>query len=504
MGKFSIKERRYWRNLLIRTTLMVVTVTVIVWFLPRTEGKLYHYDEGRPWIYSELIAKFDFPIFKTPQKLKAERDSVTEAFLPYFKRNDEIAKRNIDRFLSDFKDGIPGIPHYTTHIANELRELYKTGIMETDRYSKLAKDSTRQIRIVDGKQAEPTNIRQFYSTLSAYEQLFANDTTTATRSILQKCNLNEYIEANIIYDTERSKTELADQLSLIPQASGMVLEGQRIINRGDIVDSYTFRVLNSFEKAMERRNAADNGIVETIVGQAIYVFVLVLLFTGYLVLFRNDYFDKTRSITMLYTMIVIFPILVSLLMVFNKFSVYIIPFAMAAIFIRVFMDSRTAFITHTTMTLICAVAVKYQYEFIIIQLVAGLVAIYSLRELSKRSQIYLTAVLVTVAISMVYLALQLIESDDVSKLDQSMYIHFAVSGFLLLFAYPLMLVIEKTFGFISTVTLFELSNTNNELLRRMSEIAPGTFQHSITVGNLAAEVANKIGAKTHLVRTGAL
>ena len=171
---------------------------------------------------------------------------------------------------------------------------------------------------------------------------------------------------------------------------------------------------------------------------------------------------------MLYTMIVIFPILVSLLMVFNKFSVYIIPFAMAAIFIRVFMDSRTAFITHTTMILICAVAVKYQYEFIIIQLVAGLVAIYSLRELSKRSQIYLTAVLVTVAISMVYLALQLIESDDVSKLDQSMYIHFAVNGFLLLFAYPLMLVIEKTFGFISTVTLFELSNTNNELLRRMS------------------------------------
>lgn len=504
MGKFSIKERQYWHNLLIRITLVTVTVAVIVWFLPRTEGKLYHYDEGRPWIYSELIAKFDFPVFKTPQKLKAERDSVTEAFQPYFKRNDEIATKNINRFLSDFKDGIPGIPHYTGYIANQLRELYKTGIMETDRYSKLAKDSTRQIRIVDGKQAEPTNIRQFYSTLSAYEQLFVNDTTSTTRSILQKCNLNEYIEANIVYDSERSSTELTDLLSLIPQASGMVLEGQRIINRGDIVDSYTFRVLNSFEKAMENRNAADNGIVETIVGQAIYVFVLVLLFTGYLVLFRNDYFDKTRSITMLYTMIVIFPILVSLMMIFNKFSVYIIPFAMAAIFIRVFMDSRTAFITHTTMILICAVAVKYQYEFIIIQLVAGLVAIYSLRELSKRSQIYLTAVLVTVAISMVYLALQLIQSDDVSKLDQSMYIHFAVNGFMLLFAYPLMLVIEKTFGFTSTVTLFELSNTNNELLRRMSEVAPGTFQHSITVGNLAAEVANKIGAKTHLVRTGAL
>lgn len=504
MGNFNIKGSRTRHNLIIRTTLVAVTVAVIVWFLPRTDGKLYHYDEGRPWVYSELIAKFDFPVFKTPQKLKAERDSVTEAFQPYFNRSEEVGQKNVERFVTDFRDGIPGLPNYTDRIARALSKLYETGIMEPGQYSKYAKDSTLQIRVVDGKQAEPTSVKGFYSTLSAYEQIFADDTTSVVRSALQKCNLNEYIEANIIYDAGRNKTELADLLSTIPPASGMVLEGQRIINRGDIVDSYTFRVLNSFEQAMERRNASDNGIVSTIVGQAIYVFILVLLFTGYLVLFRNDYFDKTRSITMLYTMIVIFPILVSMMMRFNKFSVYIIPFAMAAIFIRMFMDSRTAFITHTTMILICAVAVKYQYEFIIIQLVAGLVAIYSLRELSKRSQVYLTAVLVTVASSMVYLALQLIQSDDVSKLDQSMYIHFAVNGFLLLFTYPLMLIIEKTFGFTSTVTLFELSNTNNELLRRLSEIAPGTFQHSIMVGNLAAEVANKIGAKSHLVRTGAL
>jgi len=504
MGKFKIKESQYWHNIIIRATLAAVTVAVIVWFLPRTEGKLYHYDEGRPWTYSELIAKFDFPVFKTEQKLKMERDSVTRAFQPYYNRDDDVAQRNIERFLADYRDGIPGLPGYTGVIAGQLKALYETGIMETGQYSGLAKDSTHMIRLVNGKQASTIPIKQLYSTLSAYEQLFSNDTTSTTRSLLQKCNLNEYIEANIIYDKDRNNTELADLLSLIPQASGMVLEGQRIINRGDIVDSYTFRVLNSFEQAMERRNASENGIVSTFVGQAIYVFILVLLFTGYLVLFRNDYFDKTRSITMLYTMIVLFPIFVSLIMRFNKFSVYIIPFAMAAIFIRVFMDSRTAFITHTTMILTCAVAVKYQYEFIIIQLVAGLVAIYSLRELSKRSQIYLTAVLVTIASATVYLALQLIQSDDVSKLDQSMYIHFAVNGFLLLFTYPLMLVIEKAFGFTSTVTLFELSNTNNELLRRMSEIAPGTFQHSITVGNLAAEVANKIGAKTHLVRTGAL
>lgn len=168
------------------------------------------------------------------------------------------------------------------------------------------------------------------------------------------------------------------------------------------------------------------------------------------------------------------------------------------------MDSRTAFIQHVTTILICAVAVKYQYEFITVQLVAGLVAIYSLRELSRRSQIFLTAILVTAASALVYFALQLIQTDDVSKLDRAIYYHFTINGFFLLFTYPLMLVIEKAFGFTSTVTLFELSNTNNPLLRELSEKAPGTFQHSITVGNLGAEIANKIGAKAQLVRTGAL
>ena len=203
-------------------------------------------------------------------------------------------------------------------------------------------------------------------------------------------------------------------------------------------------------------------------------------------------------------MITLFPILVSMMMKHNFFSVYIIPFAMAAIFVRVFMDSRTAFITHVTMILICAAAVKYQYEFIIVQLASGLVAIYSLRELSKRSQIFITAILVTISSCIVYLALQLMQDNQVFNIDPSMYTYFIINGIFLLLSYPMMYLIEKMFGFISNVTLFELSNTNKGLLRNLSEIAPGTFQHSITVGNLAAEIANRIHANSLLVRTGAL
>ena len=505
MGNINQSGTHYWRNMATRISLVVITVVLIVWFLPRGEGRLFHYDEGRPWTYGELIAKFDFPVFKSEETLQAEHDSVIQNFQPYYNKDATMGTRAVQQFLNAYKNGLPGVPsQYISIIANKLSLFYEQGIMEPQEYATIIKDSTSQIRIVEGKEANSTNIKNVYSTIGAYEQLFSDPALEPMKVALQKCNLNEYINANLKYDKERSETERQDMLSLIPQASGMVLEGQRIIDRGDIVDAYTSRVLSSFEQAMERRNATDEAQNATIIGQSIYVFILVLLFTTYLVLFRVDYFDKPRSIMMLYVIMVIFPIMVSLMMQFNKFSVYIIPFAMAPIFVRVFMDSRTAFITHATMTLICAVAVTYQYEFIIVQLVAGLVAIYSLRTLERRSQIFLTAILVVIGSAVVYHALQLIQSYDLSTLDKTIYIHFGINGFLLLFTYPLMLVIEKLFNFTSTVTLFELSNTNNELLRQMSEVAPGTFQHAIMVGNLAAEVANKIGAKSQLVRTGAL
>ncbi len=505
MVKFKYNKSNKWKNSLMLWALVIITVSIIVWFLPRTEGKMFHYDVGKPWMYGQLIAKFDFPVFKTDEALQAERDTVYNSFQPYYNRDQNIEHAEIQKFLNDFSNGMPGIPDsYKGLIVRKLQKIYNIGVIDPREYNNLSKVPGKQIRVVDGKEAHTVSVDSTFSTPGAYEQLFMDEKLGPMRSALQRCNLNNYIEPNLIYDKERSETERNDMLSLIPQADGMVMEGQRIIDRGDMVTSYTYRVLSSFEKAMEQRNASDEEIESTFIGQMVYVFVLVFLFTEYLVLFRKDYFSKPRNITMLYAMIVIYPILVSLMMKHSILSVYILPFAMVPIFIRVFFDSRTAFITHTTMILICAVAVKYQYEFIIVQLVAGLVAIYSLRELSKRSQIFLTALLVTVASAVSYLALQLIQSNNISSLDHTMYFHFAVNGFFLLFAYPLMLVIEKTFGFISTVTLFELSNTNNPLLRKLSEEAPGTFQHSITVGNLASEIANKIGAKSQLVRTGAL
>ncbi len=505
MIKINRPDSAFWRKFFTRLAIIIATVAIIVWFLPRNEKTQLRYDIGKPWMYSSFIAKFDFPIYKTDDAIKAEQDSLLRSFQPYYNYNPIVEQKEITKFKEDFKDGIPGLPYaYVELIASQLHKLYQQGIMDTPDYAQMAKDTTNMIRVVSGKRATSTQITNLHSLLAAYELIFSNEALAKQRHILQRCNLNEYIDPNLIYDKDRSEAEKSDILSGIPIASGMVMSGQKVIDRGDIVDDYTYRVLNSYEKEMQRRDASTKEEISTIVGQTIFVAILVLLFTLYLGLFRKDYFVKPRSIAMLYVMITIFPLLVSLMMEHNVFSVYILPFAMAPIFIRVFMDSRTAFISHVTMVLICAAAVRYQYEFIIVQLVAGLVAIYSLRELSKRSQVFKTAIFVTVSSMVTFYALQLMQDNDVVQLDWTMNYHFLVNGILLLLAYPLMYLIEKAFGFISIVTLIELSDTNKDLLRRLSEVAPGTFQHSITVGNLAAEIANKIGAKSLMVRTGAL
>lgn len=505
MNKYDMSERNQWKKILSRMALVLISVVIIVLFIPRNSGPQFRYDVGKPWMYSSLIAKFDFPIYKTDEAIKQERDSLLRNFEPYFNFKENMESAQMTRFFEDFTGGLPGMPAtYTNIVADKLHQLYKSGIMGATEFSSIAQDTTKMIRVIDGKTAYSVRISRVLSTMTAYEQIYLDERLAPYRAQLQRCNLNEYIEPNLIYDKERSEAERNDLLGQIPLASGMVLAGQKIVDRGEIVDDYTFRVLSSFEKETQRRSASTTAVPSTIAGQVIFVSLFIILFTMYLGMFRRDYFSKPRSIAMLYAMITVFPILVSLMIEHNVFSVYILPFAMAPIFIRVFMDSRTAFLTHIVMVMLCAAAVKYQYEFIIVQLVAGLVAIYSLRELSQRGQLFKTALFVTLASCAIYFALQLMTDNTFTTVDNSMYKYFVINGIMLLFVYPLMLIIEKTFGFISNVTLIELSNTSKDLLRRLSEVAPGTFQHSIMVSNLASAIAEKIGAKAQLVRTGAL
>lgn len=506
-SSFYKKDEFFWRNLSIRAAFVLLTTLLIVWFLPRNEGRKFDYEVGEPWHYGTIIAKYDFPVYKTEEALAQERDSLLRQFQPYYDYNSTIEVEEIAKLRQDLRNNNISLPGgFEEHIIDRLHRFYQSGIMETPTYNRIHADTTNQVRIVFGKDAESVNIKSIFSTMSAYEQLLNDERFAQERSLLQRLNLNNYIVANLIYDKARTESAKNDLLSGISPASGIVMSGQRIIGQGEIVNEYSFRVLNSMQKEIQRRSASKTQLTYNLIGNTAYVFILVLLFTMYLGLFRRDYFEKMRNIAMLYVLITIFPVLVSLMIehTYFNFSVYILPFAFVPIFIRVFMDSRTAFLTHITMVLICASALRYQFDFIIIQTVAGLVTIYSLREMSSRAQVFRTALWVFLATCITYLTLKLMESSEEFDFESSMYYHFLINGVLLLLAYPMMFLVEKTFDFISVITLIELSDTNKGLLRKLSEEAPGTFQHSITVGNLASEIANKIGAKSTLVRTGAL
>ena len=507
MRSFKTNQRFSYKNLIYKSLIFIATVSVIVYFLPN-EGKFnYQFDINKPWKYGLLQASSDFPIYKNDIQVQKEQDSILADYQPYFQIDKEAEKNVLSKLREDYnktlRHSLPGTD-YVRYIERTLKALYEDGIIAGNDLKRMEEDSIIAIRLVDKNVATSRFIDQLYTVKEAYEYLLNADTTHYKKKILQQCNLNDYITPNLVYDEEKSEAAQKDLLSNISWANGFVLNGQKIIDRGEIVDEQTYNILESLRKEWEKRSDSVQEKRLTLAGQILYVGIFLFCFMAYLELFRADYYERKGTLTLLFALIVFFPVLSSIMVEQNLSSIYVVPFAMIPIIVRVFLDSRTAFMAHVTIILLCSITLRFPHEFILLQVVAGMVAIYSLRELSQRSQLLRTALVVFISYALLYFAFELIHEDDLTKLNTRMYIYFMINGILLLFAYPLLFLLEKIFGFTSDVTLVELSNINNSLLREMSEVAPGTFQHSLQMANLAAAAANKIGGKSQLVRTGAL
>lgn len=485
---------------------VIVVVLLLVYFLPRETKFGYEYEQGRPWRYNSLIATFDFPVYKTPDEVQAERDSALSQFQPFYTEDVQIAQRQIAAFETAWRAGRFGdVPaHCLNHVDKMLRGVYEAGIVPSADLSQMAKERTPGVRVVEGTEAVTRPITELYSTRSAYEYIVYADTINFPRELLARCNINEYLSPNLSIDSAKTSAVREDLLAAVSPASGMVQSGQRIIDRGEIISAEQYKILQSFERETVRRNDPSKGMWQVVTGQVMFVLCVIVAFVFYLRLFRREYLRSPHSILLLSSLIAIFP-LITYAMVGQKFlNVYMVPYAMVPIFVRIFMDSRTAFMTMVCSVILSSLALHSNYEFVIVQFMSGMTAIYALRDLTERSQLLRVALAVFVTSSAIMLGYDLSQGIEFSHLDRSMYVYNAVNGVLLLFAYPLLYMIEKLFGFTSSVTLVELSNTNNSVLRRMSKVAQGTFVHSLQVANLAAEVADKIGAKPQLVRTGAL
>lgn len=494
---------KFWTVLMSRIAFVALVSILIIYFMPKSNVPKYDVEVGKPWTMAPVDASFDFGIQKPEEVLQQEKDSVTRLFIPYYNYDDKVSQIQLKRFIAKNK-GKEELPRsFVNAVAYRMGEIYSIGIINQADFDRMREDTLASIKVINGKESESRRLNTMLTPMMAYEEFFKDPQMTNAKALLQECDINDYIVPNITYDSLKSQSALDDLLKPLTSYLDIVQSGERIIDRGDIVTEKVKRALDSYTDMMEANMSAKSKRT-TMLGRLIFVFLMLGAFTLYLHLFRGDYFEKMRSLAMVYVLIALFPITVSLMVQYDIMSVYVLPMAMPALFIRIFLDSRTAFMAHVTMVLICALPLTGQFDFVITEIMAGVVAIYSLRGLSNRIQIYTSAVYITGAALTVYYSAQLMHPGEEIVLTESRIMQFVFSGILLLLVYPLMFLIEKAFGFTSAVTLYELSDTNRDLLRRLSEVAPGTFQHSTTVGNIAAEIASRIGARSMLVRTGAL
>lgn len=488
---------------------MIVMIAILALFLPKGGYSKYEYKVGEPWDDGQIIAQDSFPVYKSEAQLKRESDSLRNYYEPYFEFRNAVYQHQAARLKEDFgsliKDGVPS--YYLPHLLDKLKFLYAQGIVEAEDYDVLKKENIRQVWLYENNESQPRYVKQLFTEKTAYKYMMTEeDSVRFNHGKLMRCGLEKYILPNLVYDAEKSlqqRQEIDAQLVLF---IGEVQVGQKLVDHGQIVDEYTYCVLQSMERFQQSRSMSNKDKLMRLGGQVMYIAIMMILLLFYFEQFRSDYLVNLRTVMLIISQCLLFPLATYTLMSHSLMSVYVIPYCILPIFIRVFMDSRTAFITHTLCILTCAVALNHPYEFIVTQLVAGLVAIYSLRQLSQRSELVRAVALVTVATLITYFCIELLHGRPYNSngFDRWTYIYILLAGILSLLSYTLLMPIERIFGFTSNVTLVELSNINNAILRRLSEEAPGTFQHSMQVANLAAEVANRIGAKSQLVRTGAL
>lgn len=506
-----MKPKSIWQTLSRRSFLTVactllVSVVTLIYFLPRESKFGYVYELNKPWHYPQLIASYDFVIYKTDDEVKRERDSVVRQFVPYYRVDSLVAEKQIAALRKDFYAGkFRGVPvYYLPRLVENLRQIYARGILDVSDYEGFLKGDSHVLRLIRGQEATTGEVENFFTIRTAYDYLLNRDKGALSQEALRECNLNDYLAVNVKNDTAKNRLELQSELSQVSDNIGMVQSGQLVIDRGQIVNSEHMRILNSLKKESEQRMDPSRGYWFIFAGQVIFVILLISLLFTYLKLFRRDYFSSPHSVLLLFSFVTVFPIITYLMMAHHFYSVYLVPYALIPIFVRIFMDSRTSFMAVVTSSLLSALSLHSPFEFVLWQIVTGATVIYSLRELTERSQLLRTVLAVVVVGLVISIGYDLSQGLNGDAFDRSRIVYMIIGGILLLFAYPLMYFVEKLFGFTSSVTLVELTNTNNPILRKMSKVAQGTFNHSMQVSNLAAEVADKIGAKAQLARTGAL
>lgn len=500
----SIKEKISKINIPI-VVYFIVAIFIIMYFFPREGKYTYSYSESKPWHYGLLTAPFSFHIQKPQSEVDFERDSILNSFQPYFRVDDTDAKKGLTQFQNDAKANSVS-SECINYVTKKLDEVYKAGVITGEDSEKILTTGTKQLKLKNDKNIYANrHVSSFYTPKQVYSKLIDDKPNYIPISELQELDINNYLYPNIVFDEKTAKNVTEELLSDIGFYEGMIQSGEKIIDRGEIVDTRTKNILDSYSREMEKRVGSQNTPGWLVLGQFLMVSLLVAALLIYLYFYRIREYRNRKSVLFILLVVTIFSVITALAVDYKYFTlIYIIPYTLPTILIRTFIDSRTATTTHLILILLCSLMVPQPAEFIIIQMLAGLVCIFSLRKLSERSQLVYSGILILIAYVISYFSYILCLEGDIAQINWRNCFFFCINFVFVSFAYLLVYICEKAFGFISEVSMIELSNINRPLLQQLSEVAPGTFQHSMQVSNLVVSAANRIGANATLVRTGAL
>ena len=487
--------------------IFILAIALVTLLFPRQGDFKYSFSEGRPWQYGLLTAPFDFPVYKPADQLKTEQDSILRFYEPYYTIDENIEKNAMAEFDADVNlntklKSLP--PAYILYLRNSLQKIYQSGIMRSEDYDKVFISETQSMRLRKGNLAESKSVETFNTIKSAYEQLLHNTPKSMDAEMIRSADINKYIRENIVYDASTSEKAREEFIQQVSPSTGMVQAGQRIIDQGEIVSPQTYKELNSLKRVTEERSGRTGNNGWTIFGQLLLVTLLFGAFYAYLLFFRPHEYRNRQHVMFMVLLITSFVALTAITSQLDLFNVYIIPYAIVTILIRTFIDSRTALFASLITIILSSLMVPFPFEFVVIQIAVAMVSIFMLKELSERYQLIRSSFFILLAYSLMYIGLVMHQEGNINKIDPVIFLYFFINFIFILFSYSLVYLIEKSFGFISGVSLIELSNINKPILKELSEKAPGTFQHSLQVSNLGMAAAIKIGANASLIRTGAL
>ncbi|MFV0366327.1 MAG: HD family phosphohydrolase [Mangrovibacterium sp.] len=510
MKRFLARLRRYYHISYVFSVL-VASVVVLYFIIPGDGRFQYDFQKNTPWQHENLVAPFDFAIYKDEAAVKNQQDSVRMDFAPYYRKDTLVQDVQCANFKSALQEQMVNADQLNDQVLNELVTqlygLYKAGIIAQSFENNPNLKGRKNLQVILNKSVELTPIDSILSLKTAFsclDSIMQNRLGDSYYTLTQTLSVASFLQENLTYEADYSEQELKKELAEISETQGMIQAGERIILKGDIVTPYLYRVLSSLKKTYESRQTLDVDRYLLIIGKLLVILICFLMLILYFTYFRPQIFKEKRHLSFILLVIVLMVFAYSFTLRLDYVNIYIIPIVILPILIRIFFDSRTAIFTHMISTLFIGYFAPNNYEFIFMSFVAGVVAVFSLDKLHRRSDIVFAALWVLLSYCVMYVAFSMIHEGNYQNIQWDHLQWFVANAVLVLLVYPLVYVFEKLFGFVSDVTLIELSNTNHPLLRKLAEEAPGTFQHSLQLANLSEILAREIGANPFLAYTGAL